>query len=102
MTQNVLQIWPEILGVAGGALLLIIFALAIGLPNKPTVQPGSSGHREKGRESESEEIRPDGYIDSFNGVIEEAGGGMPIIVRIALPGILIWWLLYLIINWTPR
>jgi hypothetical protein len=101
MVRNVLEIWPEILGVAGGAAILMLFALAISVRNKPTVQPGSSGHRERGREHEGEENRPDGYIDSFAGVIEEAGGGMPLIVRIALPGIIVWWLVYLIVNWTP-
>jgi hypothetical protein len=49
-----------------------------------------------------EEIRGDGLIDSFSGEIEEAGGGMPLVVKIALPGILLWWLIYLIINWAQH
>jgi hypothetical protein len=102
MTQNSLQIGPEIVGVVGGALVLFIFALTLALKHNPKVLPGSSGHREKGAEGEHEVIRADGYIDSFARVIEEAGGGMPPIIRIAIPGILLWWLVYLIVYWTPR
>jgi hypothetical protein len=102
MTQNVLQVWPEIIGVVSGAAILLLFALAIALPHRPKVSPGSSGHRPADDEVLHEEIRPDGYIDSFAKDIEEAGGGMPMVVRIALPGIILWWLIYLIMNWVPR
>jgi hypothetical protein len=102
MTQNSTQFWAEVVGVVGGALVLFIFALALALKHNPKVWPGSSGHREEEAEGEHEVIRPDGYIDSFAGVIEEAGGSMPPIVRIAIPGILLWWLIYLIVNWAPR
>ncbi|MCB2178286.1 hypothetical protein KQH61_00045 [bacterium] len=102
MTANVLQIWPEILGVVGGSVVLFLFALALGLPHRPKTLPGSRGHRPTDESGEDEEIRADGYIDSFAGEIEEAGGSMPPVVKLALPGILIWWLLYLILNWTLR
>ena len=102
MTQNVLQIWPEIIAVAGGALVLFLFALAIALPHRSKVLPGSEGHREAGDETEHEDIRPDGYIDSFAKEIEEAGGGLPPVVKLALPGILLWWLIYLILNWVQK
>jgi hypothetical protein len=102
MTQNVMELWPQIIAVAGGALVLLLFALAIALPHRPKVLPGSSGHRTMDEEAGHEEIRPDGYIDSFAKEIEEAGGGLPTVVKLALPGVLLWWLIYLIINWTPR
>jgi hypothetical protein len=102
MTQNVLQVWPEILGVVTGAFILLLFALALAIPHRPKPLPGSQGHRDVDQEEEYEEIRADGYIDSFAKVIEEAGGAMPLIVLLALPGIILWWLLYLIINWTAR
>lgn len=102
MTQNVMQLWSEILAVAAGALILLLFALTVSLPHRPKVLPGSSSHRKEEEEGLHEEIRPDGYIDSFNKTIEEAGGALPWIVRLALPGIVIWWLIYLILNWTPR
>jgi hypothetical protein len=102
MTENVLQLWPEILAVGGGSLVLLLFALALGLSHRQNRPPGRSGHRPEEESGETEEIGTDGYIDSFAGVIEEAGGGMPIVVKLALPGILIWWFVYLILNWAPR
>ena len=102
MTQNVLEVLPEIVGVVGGMVVLFLFALTVALPHRPRVLPGSSGHREEGEMVEHEEIRPDGYIDSFAKDIEEAGGGLPLVVKLALPGILLWWLIYLIVNWTSR
>jgi hypothetical protein len=99
MTENVLQVWPEIMAVLGGIFILIVFALALTIPQRSKTLPGSKGHRPD-EEDDYEEIRADGYIDSFANEIEEAGGGMPLIVKIALPGIIIWWLVYLILNWT--
>jgi hypothetical protein len=100
MTQNTLQLWPEILAVLGGAFVLFLFALTVAMRHRPTVEPGSSGHREAEEEGVHEEIRPDGYIDSFAGDIEEAGGSLPPIVKLALPGVILWWLIYLILNWS--
>ena len=102
MTQNTLSLWAEIVGVAGTALVLLLFGLAIAIPHRAKAGPGSSGHRQTAEEGLHEEIRPDGYIDSFAREIEEAGGGLPLVVKIAIPGILLWWLLYLILNWTPH
>jgi hypothetical protein len=102
MTQHVLEIWPQIAGVVGGVAVLFLFALAVALPHRSRMLPGSSGHREGDDEPVHEEIRPDGYIDSFAKDIEEAGGGLPTVVRIALPGVLLWWLIYLIVFWTER
>jgi len=102
MTQNILDITQEIVYIVGGALILIIFAITIAIKWNPKTLPGSSGHRTPEDQDEYEAIRPDGYIDSFAGVIEEAGGSLPPIMKIAIPGILIWWLLTLIFFWAPR
>jgi hypothetical protein len=102
MTQNVMQLWPEILAVVGAMAVLFLFALAIALPSRSKIPPGIRGHREASEETQHEEIRPDGYIDSFSKEIEEAGGGLPVVLKLALPGIIVWWLLYLIINWVQR
>lgn len=102
MTQNVLQVGAEIGGIIGGVVVLFLFALAVALPVRPRVRPGASGHRPGEEDGGHEEIRPDGYIDSFSGEIEEAGGSLPPVVLLALPGVFLWWLLYLIIFWTPR
>ena len=102
MTQNVLQLVPQVIGIVISALVLFVFALTIALPHRPKVLPGSSGHRDPADQSVHEEIRPDGYIDSFGKEIEEAGGALPLVVKLAIPGILLWWLLYLILYWAPR
>jgi hypothetical protein len=102
MTQNVMDLSSEIVWIAVGASILFLFALTIAIPHRAKTLPGSQGHRAKEEETEHEEIHADGYIDSFAGEIEEAGGGPPVVVRIALVGILLWWLFYLIMNWTPR
>jgi hypothetical protein len=102
MTENVLTVGPEVVTIVVGAVILFLFAVTMAWPQRPKTLPGSSGHREEGEEGINEEIRPDGYIDSFNKTIEEAGGALPWVVKLALPGILIWWIYYLIVNWTPR
>jgi len=96
MPLNVQDFWHQIMMMAGGVIVLTVFAVTLGMKHRPKIRPAGKGHREE--ESDSEEsIRPDGYIDSFAGTIEEAGGGMPPIVKVFLPGILLWWLAYLII-----
>jgi len=102
MTQNVMDLGSQIIWIAAGAFVLFLFALTVAVPHRARTLPGSQGHRTKEGETEHEEIHPDGYIDGFAGEIEEAGGGLPLVVRLALPGILLWWLLYLIVNWTQR
>jgi hypothetical protein len=102
MTLNTLHIPREIFGLAFGVFVLFVFAIALAVPYRPKTLPGSSGHREPEDESGGEVIRADGYIDSFGGVIEEAGGGLPTVVKWAIPGVLIWFLLYLILYWTPE
>ena len=90
----------QILSVLGGIFALLLFALAVGLPQLSGKSPGSEGHRPPEDDIGHEEIRGDGFIDSFSGELEEAGGGLPLAVKIALPGILVWWLVYLILNWN--
>jgi hypothetical protein len=102
MTQNVMNLNGEVVWVVAGAVVLFIFAVAITWPHRPKVSPGSSGHRPLEDETGHETIRVDGYIDSFAKEIEEAGGDFPTVVKLALPGILLWWLLYLILNWTAK
>jgi hypothetical protein len=101
MTQNALELWPEILAVITGTIVLFLFALTVAISHHVKAKPGSSGHRDEEQHDGHEEIRSDGYIDSFAGTIEEAGGGLPPVVKLAVPGVLLWWLIYLIFNWAP-
>lgn len=115
MVANVLNVWGEIIGVIVGGVILGLFAITFSpLTRRPSVLPGSAGPRasrqqQKGHEGESrgegsgsagEVVRADGYIDSFAGVIQESGGGMPLIVKISIVAIPLWWLLYIIINFA--
>jgi hypothetical protein len=99
MPENVLNVWTEIVWIGVGALILLIFAITMAIRHSPKTLPGSSGHRPKEEADEREVIRPDGYIDSFAGVIEEAGGGNPPVVTWFIPIVLLWWLIYLITRW---
>ena len=97
-----LHLSAEVIAVITGILVMLIFAVAIALHQGSGIQPGSKGHREIEDDDGHEEIRGDGYIDSFSGEVEEAGGGMPLVVKLALPGVFLWWLIYLILNWVSH
>ena len=101
MTHNALHVVPEIIGIVVGVVVLLIFALTFALPLRSRILPGSRGHREGDEDGRHEDVRPDGYIDSFNREIEEAGGGLPWVVVVAVIGVLAVWFVYLILNWTP-
>ena len=100
MTQSAQDVWRDVAWIVLGAAVLIAFAVAAVWPHRASTRPGSSGHRPIDGQGEHEVIRPDGYIDSFAGQISEGGGGLPTLLKIALPGVILWWLLYLILNWT--
>lgn len=100
------DLWLVFSGVAFAAFVLGLGAVTFVLPHlrlgKP---PASKGHRPGGDGAEQqasggETVAPDGYIDSFANIIEEAGGGLPVLVWVALIGIGLWWLLYLILFWN--
>ena len=67
-------------------------------------------HREKpedkeqpetvGQEEEAERIHADGYIESFAGLVEEGAGKLPLIVTVFTIGLLLWWLVYLVLEWS--
>ncbi len=96
-----MDFWSEVVWVVGGTVALIAFALAIAVPHISRILPGSGGHRDEADEIEHEEVRPDGLIDVFAREIEEAGGGLPTMIKLTVPAVLAWWLLYLVLNWTP-
>jgi hypothetical protein len=100
MTANSLMVLPELLGAYGGALVLLIVAWALALPvgRRRRKRPGASGHREE--QGEAETVRPDGYIDTFAGLVAEGGGSNPTVIVILLVGILAWWAIYLIFNFV--
>lgn len=111
MTANVLNITGELIGIVVGAVVLWLFAITFSpIVRRPTILPGQAGprttrgadvaHDIEGQEKGGEVVRADGYIDSFAGVVEESGGGLPLIVTITAIAIPLWWLLYIVINWS--
>ena len=101
VTQNALHIGPEIIGIVVGAVVLLIFALTFALPLRSRIIPGSRGHRGPDEDGHHEDVRPDGFIDSFNKEIEEAGGGVPWVVVVAIVGVLAVWVAYIVVHWAP-
>ncbi|MHB1590115.1 MAG: hypothetical protein ACYCTW_01060 [Sulfuricella sp.] len=101
MTANLIHVYSEWIWIIGSIAVLFAFALAIVLRHRSSVRSGSSGHRDDSEEGGYEEVRADGYIDAFAGEVEEAGGGLPPVMKLVLPVVLLSWLIYLILNWTP-
>lgn len=111
MTANVLNIWGEIISITASGLILLIFGVFFSSYSSHHKTPAASSGRRETRDNQvghevveddrhSEKVQADGFIDSFAGEIEESGGGPTTLVKIALIGIPLWWLLYLILNWS--
>ncbi len=111
MVLNVLNVWGEIISIVGGLLVLLIFGLTFSpLVYRPKVPSGAAvektepgekeEHEAKGQEKGGEHVRADGYIDSFAGLVEEAGGSLPLIVSVFSIGLLIWWAAYMLLEWS--
>lgn len=102
MPDNVLQVWPEVFSVVVGTIVLFGGALAVGVRHRARVGAASSGHRRPEDEGDSEIIAPDGYIDSFAGAIEEAGGSLPVMGWAVIVVTLIAYVAYMLLFWQPR
>jgi hypothetical protein len=110
MPLNVLNVTGQLIGIFSAIAILLLFALTFSpLVYRPRTPSGAAlertgptqkeEHEEHGQESGGEHVRADGYIDSFAGLVEEAGGSLPLIVSVFTIGLLIWWAAYLVILW---
>ena len=100
MPDNVLQVGPEVFSVIAGTIVLLAAALAFAFKyDAARDKAGASGHRPEDQAKEAEIARPDGFIDSFSGVISEAGGGIPLMASIVMIATFVFWLTYLILFW---
>lgn len=100
MPDNVLNLGPEIFAVIAGTIVLLAAGLAFAFKYHATSdKAGASGVRPPGHTKEAEIARPDGFIDSFAGVISEAGGGVPFMASLIMIAVFVSWLVYLILNW---
>lgn len=111
MALNVLNTWGEIFGIAGGALILIVFAVTFfPLSTRLRVPPNRvddsvpsdapSDEKKVGDEKEVEKIRAKDSIESFNGDVYGGRAPIPLVVAIFSIGLLIWWGIYLVTNWS--
>ncbi len=111
MVINVLNIPGQLIGIFSAILVLLIFGITFSpLVYRPRVPSGGAlettetgekeAHEEHGEESGGEHVRADGYIDSFAGLVEEAGGSLPLIVSVFSIGLLIWWAVYMLLEWS--
>lgn len=111
MAMNVLNIWGEIFGIAGGALILIIFAVTFSplvtryrIPHRrmdeTTVSEGGLENPANKNELEVDKIRAQDYVESFNGDITGGRGALPLVVTVFSLGLIIWWAVYLVTNWS--
>jgi hypothetical protein len=111
MTLNVLNVWGGIINIGVGAIILLVFGITFSpLVYRPRISSGSAAgrkeatkkeeHEQYGQEEGGEHVDADGYIDSFAGLVEEGGGSLPLIVTIFTIGLLIWWAVYLVLEWS--
>ncbi len=111
MPLNVLNVVGQLIGIFSAIVVLLIFGVTFSplvyRPRVPsggaaeTAEPGEKeAHEEHGQESGGEHVRADGYIDSFAGLVEEAGGSLPLIVSVFTIGLFVWWAAYLVIEWS--
>jgi hypothetical protein len=99
--QNVLEIGPQLFAVIAGTIVLFGAALAFAFKHRATsADAGQSGHRPANSEEDTERVSPDGFIDSFAGVISEAGGGMPIMGWVIIGTVAVCYVVYLFVHWV--
>ena len=102
MPDNVLNISGQAFSVIAGLVALLGAALAFSFKHKATnADAGQAGLRPAESEEDTERVSPDGFIDSFAGVISEAGGGMPVIGWVIIGVTLVMYIIYLFLNWVP-
>jgi hypothetical protein len=102
MPDNVLDIAGQWFSVIAGTLALLGGAMAFAVRHRMRTKPGSAGHRAEEQAGEVERVGPDGYIDSFANVIEEAGGGLPTMGTVIIVIVTVCYFAYLILFWQPR
>jgi hypothetical protein len=100
--NNVLQTGPQVFAVLAGLIVLLGGAFAFSFKHRATSsKAGESGHRPADAEEDVDRVSPDGFIDSFAGVISEAGGGMPVAGWAIIGVVSVCYVAYLILFWNP-
>ena len=102
MPDNVLRIGAQLYSVIAWTVVLLGSALVFAFKYRAASdKAGARGHRPAGQTGEGEIERPDGFIDSFAGVISEAGGGVPFMASIIMIVSIVAYFAYLFLFWSP-
>lgn len=100
MPENVLKIGAQVFSVIAGIIVLLGAALSFAFKYRATSdKAGARGHRPADQTKQAEIAAPDGFIDSFAGVISEAGGSVPFMAAVIMMAVLVTYVVYLFINW---
>jgi hypothetical protein len=102
MPRNVLEIGPQIFAVIAGIVVFLGAAFAFSFRYRSGAEAGRRGHREETEGEADARVSPHGWIDSFAGRIEEAGGGLPYTGAIIMLVVLVCYFVYLFLYWKPR
>ena len=102
MPKNVLEIGPQLFAVVAGIIVLFGGALAFSFRYRTGAEAGRRGHRDESQQGEEERVSPSGFITTFAGKIEEAGGGVPYMGWIIMGVVLVCYFAYLFLFWQPR
>lgn len=102
MVENTTNIEVEAFWIVASAAALIVFSVFLAWRSKARRIPSGSKRHRKEPSGEFEQIKADGYIDSFAGEIEEGGGEVTPLIKIVTIAVLIWWAGYIIYYWSPR
>jgi hypothetical protein len=99
--RSILEIGPQIFSVVAGTIVLIGASLAFAFKYRATSsKAGEQGQRPADQVREAEKVSPDGFIDSFAGVISEAGGGLPFTAWLIMGVTIVCYFVYLFLYWS--
>ncbi len=103
LTDNTWPFGLITLGILAGAGIVGLFAVAFAIQRTIEASAYRNGRRPgrpEGVERASDMVGPNRIIQGFPGDIEELWTGMPILMWIAVVGVSIWVIVYLILFWN--
>lgn len=101
MPENVLQVGPQIFSIVIGTFVFLGAAIVFAFKYRAVSarKAGERGHRPAEEIGESEQVSPDGFIDTFAGVVSEAGGSMSFTGWLIMGVTLVSYFIYLFVYW---
>jgi hypothetical protein len=100
--KNVLEVGPQLFATIAGIIVFLGAAFVFSFRYRTGAEAGRRGHRDEAEEGIEQRVSPSGFIDSFAGRVEEAGGGLPYTGWIIMGVVLVCYFAYLFLFWNPR